>query len=86
MIWLVSFDLASVPKSFLSAAINKAVLKHHSRSLHELTENLNFDEYEILISKHTLALTTQSCLTGKQYSYFISSDFKWVYAYEHYIL
>jgi hypothetical protein len=56
---LFLFDLASVPKSFLSTAINRAVLKHHGRGLHELTENLNFDECEILISKHTLALTTQ---------------------------
>jgi len=56
---LFLFDLGSVPKSFLSAAINKAVLKHHGGGLHELSENLNFDEYEILISKHTLALTTQ---------------------------
>ena len=45
---LFLIDLASVPKNFLSTAINKAVLKHHVRGLHELTENLNFDECEIL--------------------------------------
>jgi hypothetical protein len=56
---LFLFDLASVPKSFLPASIVKAVLKHHGRGLHELTENLNFGECEILISKHALALTTQ---------------------------
>jgi len=56
---LFLFDFGSVPKSFLAAAINKAVLKHHGRGLHELSEKLNFDECEILISKHTLALTTQ---------------------------
>jgi hypothetical protein len=83
---LFLFYLASVPRSFLSAATNKAVLKHHGGGLHELTENLNFDECEILISKHTVALTTQICLTVKQCSDFISSDFKWVCAYEHYIL
>jgi len=56
---LFLFYLASVPKSSLSAAVNKAIFKHHVRGLHELTENLNFDECDILISKHTLALTTQ---------------------------
>jgi hypothetical protein len=56
---LFLLDLASVPNSFLSAAINKAVLKHHVRGLHSLTENLNFDECEILILTHNLALTTQ---------------------------
>jgi len=56
---LFLFYLAFVPTSFLFAARNKAVLKHHGRGLHELTENLNFDECEILISKHTLALTIQ---------------------------
>lgn len=54
---LFLFDFGSVPRSF-SAAINKAVLKNHGRGLHELSKNLNFDECEILISKHTFALTT----------------------------